>query len=95
MERIILSVSTDHWQMPRSLPTHTYHDYEFLEGIGDLTSPILAIKLAEPLAYPAPSVSMQYSSTPNEGVTNEMIEYEFGRNPGTPRELIDHSIFIA
>ncbi|EDN92643.1 predicted protein [Sclerotinia sclerotiorum 1980 UF-70] len=70
--------------MPKAIPYRTYEDYEFLEGIGDLTGAIFAVKLAEPITYPPPSQSIQYSSTPNEFVTKEFLEKEIAKPPSPP-----------
>ncbi|KAF7869730.1 hypothetical protein EAF04_004514 [Stromatinia cepivora] len=72
--------------MPKAIPYRTYEDYEFLEGIGDLTGAIFAVKLAEPITYPPPPQSMQYSSTPNEFVTKEFLEKEIAKPPTPPHE---------
>ncbi|RAL65612.1 hypothetical protein DID88_005284 [Monilinia fructigena] len=67
-------------RMPKAVPFRTYSDLEFLEGIGGLTSPIFAVKLAEPIAYPNPPQSIQYSSTPNDGVAKEILDFEIAKS---------------
>lgn len=72
-------------QMSTAVPFRTYNDLEFLEGTGGLTSSIFAVKLAEPIAYPSPSQSIQYSSTPNDGVTREILDFEIANSPSPLR----------
>lgn len=72
--------------MPKAIPFRTYEDYDFLEGIGDLTGPIFAVKLAEPITYPPLPKSIQFSSTPNEHVTKAILETEIAKPPTPPRE---------
>ncbi|KAB8297874.1 hypothetical protein EYC80_001667 [Monilinia laxa] len=76
----------EEYGMPKAVPFRTYSDLKFLEGIGGLTSPILAVKLAEPIAYPNPPQSTKYSSTPNDGVTKEILDYEIAKSPSPLHE---------
>lgn len=77
---------TNYLQMPKAVPFRTYEDFEFLEGIGDLTGPIFAVKLAEPITYPPPPHSIQLSSTPNECVAKDFLDIEIARTFTRPRE---------
>ncbi|QSZ34198.1 hypothetical protein DSL72_005787 [Monilinia vaccinii-corymbosi] len=83
----ITRVIANYLQMMRAVPFRTYNDLEFLEGIGDLTAPIFAVKLAEPIAYPNPTQSIQYSSTPNGGVTREVLDYATAMSPSLSNEV--------
>ncbi|KAA8570878.1 hypothetical protein EYC84_000267 [Monilinia fructicola] len=74
-------ICVEEYGMSTAVPFRTYNDLEFLEGTGGLTSSIFAVKLAEPIAYPSPSQSIQYSSTPNDGVTREILDFEIANSP--------------
>ncbi|TGO15734.1 hypothetical protein BTUL_0036g00250 [Botrytis tulipae] len=76
----------EEYHMPKAVPFRTYEDYEFLEGIGDLTGPIFAVKLAEPITYPPPPHSIQFSSTPNECVTKDFLDLEIAKTSSSPHE---------
>ncbi|CCD52662.1 hypothetical protein BofuT4_P001090.1 [Botrytis cinerea T4] len=69
----------EEFHMPKAVPFRTYEDLEFLEGIGDLTGPIFAVKLAEPITYSPPPHSIQFSSTPNECVTKDFLDIEIAK----------------
>ncbi|KAI9649711.1 hypothetical protein NHQ30_002292 [Ciborinia camelliae] len=73
-------------QMPKAIPFRTYEDVKFLDGVGELVSPLFEVKLAGPIAYPPPSESMQYSSTFNDGVTKETLENLIAKSPSPPHE---------
>ncbi|ESZ89842.1 hypothetical protein SBOR_9773 [Sclerotinia borealis F-4128] len=87
----------EEYKMPKSIPSRTYRDYEFLEGVGNLTAPIFAVKLAEPIAYPAPSTSMRYSSTFNDGVTQEILDNEIAQSsipPHVATPIVGQSLLV-